>query len=114
MIQRQALIVTTDSVGAGTVTTTRPISGRIVEIRNNSSAWGGTADYTFTRAAGEGGGTVVSLTDTAGPFSVYPGGSVYGMTGTHTPVPVEGYLTMAVAQAGSVVAGTVHVFYCGE
>lgn len=113
MIKRQELTVTTDGSGAGTVTTARPVGGHIVEIRNDSAAWGGTADYTFTRASGEGGGTVASLTNLAGPFSVYPGGSVYGMTSAHACIPVEGYLTMVVAGAASTVAGTVHVYYSG-
>lgn len=113
-LKRQTLVVTTDSAGAGTISTQRPLGGCVIELRNDSAAWGGTADYTFTRAADEGGGTVFNASNLAGPFSVYPGGSVYGLAGVASHIPVDGQLTMTIAQAGSVVAGTVHVFYESE
>ena len=113
MIYRTELAVTSDSAGAGTVASAAPINGLVVEVRNNSAAWGGTADYTFTRSAGEGGGTVLSLTDQAGPFSALVGGSVSGL-GTGQAVrgiACPGYLTLTLAEATPSTAGTVHVLY---
>lgn len=112
MISSTKLVVTTDGSGAGTAVSARPINGEVVEIRNNSASWGATADYTFTRDAQEGGGTVITLTNWAGPASSYPGGSVTGAGAVqNVPVPVPGYLTMTVAQATISTAGTVHVLY---
>ena len=114
-LRTETLIVTTDASGAGTVSTSQPINGYVTAIRNDSS-FGGTADYTFTTGAAEGAGTVISMTDKAAPFTAYVGGSVEGLSSGQAflGVPVDGYLTMVVAQGGATNAGTIVVFYDGE
>jgi hypothetical protein len=113
MIEHVALACTTDAVGAGTAISTRPINGRVLELRNDSAGWGGTADYTFLRDASTGGGTVATLTNQAGPFSTFVGGSVSGggPSASSEGIPVAGNLTLIVAQAAVSTAGTVHVIY---
>ena len=118
-LQRQTLTVTTDASGAGTVTTAAPINGYVVAIRN-AGTWGtiaaGTADYAFTTAANEGAGTVLAISNQTDPFTAYVGGSIHGMSSGQAflGVPVDGYLTLTVAQAAATTAGTVHVYYDDE
>ena len=121
-VRRQQLAVTTDGSGAGTVSSAQPISGVILEIRNNSGAWG-TATYAFTRGSSEGGGTVFQSGGVVSPFTISPrqqvttAGTVILNSGTAiATIPVDGHLTMTVAGAATTTAGTVHVYYddcCG-
>lgn len=110
---------------AGTVVSTRPISGEIVEVRYNGTdlnAASATADWTITRK--DGGGTVLALTDVAGPWQYAPRQSLHTTTGgtlTHEatsagagaqvgPIPVDGHLQVVLAQAGTA-TDSIHVFY---
>lgn len=113
-VRRAELVCTTDAVGAGTATSPQPINGEILELRHDGTAWGGTIDYTFLRAASAGGGTVANLTNQVGSFSIYPAGSANGFgDSAPVPIPVEGNLRMVIAQATPSTAGTVHVLYRG-
>ena len=115
MIYRTTITATSSGAAGGTVTATTaaPVNGLVVEIRNNSASWGGTADYNFTRTDGEGGGTVLSLSNQAGPWSALVGGSVSGMGDGQAVrgIPCTGPLSMELIQATGAVAGTVHVYY---
>ena len=114
-IDHTTIVGTSNDAAGGTVTltSTRPINGLVVGVRNDSAAWGGTADYNFYRAAEYGGGTVLSLTNQAGPFEAVVGGSVSGLgTGQAAyGVACPGYLKLDLIQATGPVAGTVHVYY---
>ena len=115
MIRREELTVTTDSLGAGTVVSTSPISGLVYYVRNNGATFGSTADFTLTRLASDGGGTILNVADAVGPWEYSPryaehsigGGSV----GADAFIPVDGHVRLIVAQGGSVSTGVVHVFY---
>ena len=113
------LPITTDAVGAGTATTVYPLSGEIVGVRELGHT-SGTADWTLTRTAD--GGTVLALTDVAAPWDRQPRSAAHSTTGGTTAystgvgpvydggIPIDGYLKAVVAQAGSVVAGTVYIY----
>lgn len=112
-VQRITLEATTDSSGAGTAETTYPLSGYLEEIRYQGS-FGSTADFTFTRS--EGGGTVLVVTNGAAPWSYLPRAQIADTSGTvvsaaYDTIPIDDYLTMVVAQGGSVVSGTVSIYY---
>lgn len=107
------IVGTTSATGAGTFRSERPVNGRVVGVRNNSSGWGGTADYTFYRGTDVGGGTVYSETNAVGPFERIVGGSITGL-GTGQGgygIPCPGYLYLDVAQATVSTGGTVFVYY---
>lgn len=110
-LRRQALAGTTDGSGVATLRSPYPINGYVREIRFNA---GGTATYTFTRDAAEGGGTVATLTAKVGPFSHYPRADAISTSGTATalvPIPVDGNLTCAIASGPASTAMTVHVYH---
>ena len=116
-VRRQALSGTTDGSGNLTVSSAQPITGVILEIRNNSSGWG-TATYSFTRGASEGGGTVLQAATLVSPFTVAPrrevtsSGTAIANSGTAIGmIPVDGHLTLALSSAPTAQAGTVHVYY---
>ena len=118
-LRTETLTATTTSGGTAIATTSRPINGYVVAVRNAGS-WGtiaaGTADYTFTTAVGEGSGTVLSLSNQTDPFTAYVGGSIQGggPSAAFLGVPVDGYLQMTVVQAAANASGTVVVYYDGE
>ncbi len=114
-IKHQPLVVTTDALGAGTVTSTYPINGLILEVRSNGTAWSGTADFTLTRNEIYG-GTILAVSDAQEPWTYAPRFQAVttagaALTNSAVPVPNEGYVTLTLAEAGSVVAGTVYVIY---
>lgn len=104
-VSQHAVSVTTDAVGAGTVVTDVPLSGYLVEVRAanaGTSVFGSTADYTLVNAAS--GGTVYARSNVAAPFTHYPARAIQdvnGGTAVQPGVPVDGYVTVTVAQAGS-------------
>lgn len=114
MIRYQTFVVTTDADGAGTVTD-GPVNGEIIEVSSAGTAWASTADYTIVRA-GDFGGTILAVTDCQEPWSYQPRASLVttgtaAITNSYGRIPSDGYLTLTLAEAGSVVAGTVTVFY---
>lgn len=122
-IRWQAVAVTTDALGAGTATTALPVIGEIKEVRVNAVQYSATADYSVIRTGPEG-GTVASIVNANGPFSIAPQIPVYktgdglasaGLYGTVTASPVSaGYLRLVIAQGGSVQAGTTYIGYIGD
>ncbi len=112
---RTTISGTSDGSGALTAKSLLPLNGVVIEIRNNSSAWGTAADYTFTRDAAEGGGTVAVLTNKGGPFSVYPRADAVSTTdgggSAIVAVPVDGHLALSLAGAATAQAGTIHIYY---
>ena len=126
-ISKVELVLTTDAAGAGTVTSTTPWSGYVVEVRMNNAGTAlssGTADWTLTRVRD--GGTILALANTAAPFQVFParrltneaGGTTAYNTGVgpvvQAGVPVDDYVQLVVAQAGTSKSGTVYVHVDGS
>lgn len=121
-VRHQSVAITTDSLGAGTATTDRPINGIVQEIRVNAQQFSSTADYTVVRTA-DFGGTIAAISNANGPFQISPGIPVYDDTGnkslyssstggTVVRAPVcPGYARVIVAQGGSAQSGTVHIIY---
>lgn len=119
MIRREAFAVTTDSAGAGTVTSAAPINGLVYSVRCDGTALGGTADFKVTRTAD--GGTILNLTDAEGPWEYAPRQAVSTVTGGTTAwtsgfsaldhYAVNDYLTLTVAQGAASAAATVVVYY---
>ena len=119
-VSKHTLTITTDAVGSGTATTLQPLTGYIDEVRHGGTTLAGTATYTFTR--NEDGGTVLSYVATVNPWSRAPrqavhtnlaGAALAGATGGSAladRVPVDGYVTLVVANGGSVVTDTVSIF----
>lgn len=122
-VSREQFIVTVDSAGAGTVTSS-VVSGVVLEVRSQSTGLltGGSADITLTRV--EDGGTVIAITNqSAAPFSYYPRPGANSVTAGTTSyavgigpvpaegVPVDGELKLVVAQAAPSTSGTVNVYY---
>lgn len=128
MIDIVPLVVSTDSAGAGTVTSSTPLNGYIVEVRMTNGGTtvtvGGTTDFTFTRSDG---GTVITLTNYQAPFRAYPAREVVSAAGGGTTayalgigpvvyagVPITDYLTCTVSSGRvSGAAATVHVIVDG-
>lgn len=110
-VSQHAVSVTTDAAGAGTVTTTVPVSGYLVEVRAanaGTTVFGSTADYTLTSPSS--GGTVYARSNVAAPFQHYPARAIQdvnGGTAVQPGVPVDDYLTLVVAQGGSVATASV-------
>ena len=126
-ISKVELVLTTDAAGAGTVTSTTPWSGYVVEVRMNNAGTAlssGTADWTLTRVRD--GGTILALTNQAAPFQVFParrltneaGGTTAYATGVgpvvQAGVPVDDYVQLTVAQATVSASGTVYVHVDGS
>ena len=112
-VSQHAVTVTTDAAGAGTVTTTVPVSGYLVEVRvpnAGTAVFGSTADYTLTNPAS--GGTVYARTNVQAPFTHYPARAVQdanGGTAVRAGCPVDGYVTVVVAQGGSVATTSMYL-----
>jgi len=111
------IALTTGPTGAGTASTPRPLSGRIVEIRFPLAATaltaGGTGDFTFTNQRT--GATVLAVTNITAPQEYHPSqpyhstaGAVAG-TATRAGVAIDDYLVCVAAQAAVSKAGTVFV-----
>lgn len=124
MIRCDKITITTGATGAGTVLSTAPISGEVLSIRMigaGLNSAGSTADYTFTRQADL--GTVLTVSNVDTPWQYQPRESVHTTSGGTTQyglsssnvltngVPIDDYLQMVVAQAGSAVSGTAYVHY---
>lgn len=116
------LVFTTDAAGAGTVTSERPLSGYVVEIRAPLAATAltsSTADWTFTNQAT--GATVLSYANAAAPWERHPVWETHlsssgGTAGTASfpGVAIDGYLVGVVAQAQASKSGTVFVTVAGR
>ena len=126
-INQFPMVVTTDAVGAGTVTSSQILNGYVVEDRlpNVGSQIGSsTADWTFTRQLD--GGTIVAITNTDAPFQVFParrltnegGGTTAYALGigpvVQAGVPIDDYLVLTVAQAAGTASGTLYVSVDGR
>ena len=125
MIRKEQIVLTTPAGGiAGTATSSHPISGRILEVRNPGTGLdsGGTADYTITRNAD--GGTILALTNVAGPWQYQPRVATHSVTGGTTNyaagigpvldpggVPCDDYVTVVIAQGGTAASGTIIFHY---
>lgn len=127
MVSVEAIAVTTDAAGAGTALSSKPISGRIVEVRMPNAgtaitSTGGTADFTLTRVAD--GGTVLAATNQNAPWQYQPRPAAHTTSGGTTAyaagvgpvpdsrgVPCDDYLQLVVAQAQPSKSGTVYVHY---
>jgi hypothetical protein len=124
-LSRHTLSVTTDSLGAGTASSV-PMSGYVVEVRQSGTALAGTATYTLTRQddGGGNGGTILAYTATANPWQVAPRQATHSQAGVASLyaaggaavqglIPVDGYVQLVVAAAGSAVTGSVSVYVEG-
>lgn len=119
MIRCETLPITVSASAAnagGTVTTTRPIHGEVIQIRNPSAALGATADYTLTRVSD--GGTVFAGLDVAGPWQFSPvlttslnSGTALAGTATTPGVPCCSHLQLVVGSAVASASGTLHIYY---
>jgi hypothetical protein len=131
-VKRFDFAVTTNAAGGGTVISTWPITGTVLEVRmplggTALTAAGGTADFTITRTGAGGvggdGGTVLALTNVNAPWQYQPRNPLHSNAGGTTAytlgtgpvydtegIPVDSYLTFVAAQCQPSVAGTVHVF----
>lgn len=121
-VDKHTLSVTTVADGSGTATTAYPLSGYVDEVRYGGTILAGTATFTLTRAAD--GGTILFYTATAAPWSRSPrqpvhasvnGGPLVAATGGSAladRVPVDGYVQLVVANAGSVLTDSVSIFVC--
>lgn len=121
-VDKFTLSVTTVADGSGTATTAYPLNGYVDEIRYGGTILAGTATFTFTRVAD--GGTILAYTATAAPWSRAPrqpvhanltGGALVAATGGSAladRVPVDGYVQLVVANAGSVLTDSVSIFVC--
>jgi hypothetical protein len=121
------MVVTTDAVGAGTVTSSQILNGYVVEVRLPSvgaEMVSSTADWTFTRRLD--GGTILALANTAAPFQVFPARRLTNEAGGTTAyalgigpvvqagVPIDDYLVLTVAQATASKSGTLYVSVDGR
>lgn len=119
MIRCETLAVTVTAAAGnagGTVTTTRPIVGEVVQIRNPGTALGSTADYTLTRVSD--GGTVFAGVDVAGPWEFNPvvttslkSGTTLAGTASMPGVPCASHLQLVVGSAVASNSGTLHIYY---
>ena len=113
-IRNQSVAITTDASGAGTAVTPRPVIGEIYEIRTNAAQFSATADTTVTRN-GAYGGTVATISNNIGPYTVSPRFDAVTTAGAGgsavAQVACDNYLTFTVAQGGSVTSGTIYVIY---
>jgi len=105
------------TAGTASATSQWPIHGLVKLIRCPGTALGGTADYLVTE--GTSGGTILTLTDTASPWTYAPGPTLNSISGgTMTPsltgegYPVAGYVTATVAQGAAGNSGTIYLYYC--
>jgi hypothetical protein len=125
-LARLDIPISAGTTGDGTATTFRPLCGHVVEFRvgtlgtalNNS----GSTDWTVTRV--EDGGTILSAANQTAPFQYQPRNAVHTSSAGTTAyglgqspvfvdpgIPVDGYVQVVVAQAGTVAkAGTVHLY----
>jgi hypothetical protein len=101
--------------GAGTVQSPRPISGHVVSVRCDGTAFGATADFTITRVSDN--GTVLKVTDAVGPWQFQPRETLHTITGGSAlsagslGVPIDGYLKCVVAQAAASSSAELVVYY---
>lgn len=118
MITCEKLTFTLNSAGGGTVLSTRPLSGQVVEVRVplSGTAWAavGSVDFTFTRL--EDGGTVFAVSNASAPFSYQPSTAYHTVAGvvagtaTRPGIPIDDHLKMVVAQGVVSQPGTVYVY----
>lgn len=100
---------------AGTFTTLRPIVGEIIQIRNQGTSFGSTADYTLTRQ--NDGGTVLSAVDYAGPWTNSPspvlnnGTALAGTATSGVGIPCASHLTLTIGSAVASAVGTISIYY---
>jgi hypothetical protein len=120
VIRKETLVVTADAAGAGTAVSVAPIVGEILSVRLAGTALGGTADFTLTRDGD--GGTVLVVTNGAGPWQYQPREAAHSTAGGTTSyslgsgaltegVPSADYLRLVVVQAAANAGGTVHIHY---
>ena len=121
--------VTTDSAGGFTGTTIPFPSSRVQSIRVNNAGStltaGGTGDFTFTRTAD--GGTVLAVSNQAAPWQFQPREALHSTSGGTTAyalgigpvvdtlgVPVDGSITVDIAQAAVSASGTIFFYLEGR
>lgn len=101
---------------AGTFLTGQPVVGEITEIRLPGTHMGSTADYTITRQAD--GGTVLSATAYAAPWTNHPAavlndGTATAGTATIAGIPCADYLQLVVGSGVASASGTLFIHYRG-
>lgn len=120
-MNRHSISVTTAAWGGGTATSVTPINGEVVELRYNGGEFSGTATYTVTRA--DGGGTIAAYTATANPWQISPRQPIHtpagvalaaatGGSALHDRIPVDGYVTLVVANGGTAKTDSVSIYVC--
>ena len=126
-VDQYPLVITTDAVGAGTVTSGVPLNGYIVEVRMANAGTaitvGGTTDFVFSRQRDA--GTILALSNTDAPFQVFPGRRLVNEAGGTTAyalgigpvvqagVPIDDYLVLTVS-SGRVPGTTATVYVSVE
>lgn len=116
-VRRYQFEITTNSAGAGTVTSAYPLSGLVEEIRcENASFLGSTAILQLTRQ--QGGGTIFRAASIAAPIDHLPRAQISTWGGTliaaaYDSIAVDDYVELTVSQAGTALAGTVSFYYSG-
>ena len=112
-IRVEEIAVTCDAAGAGTADSVVPISGEVLRVRLGGTAFGGTADFTITEK--KHGGTILNLANGGTVWDHAPRQQTSDNSGSalsaYEPYPVDGYLTLTIAQAEASAAGTVYVYY---
>ncbi len=99
---------------AGTAVS-RPVSGRILEVRYGGTALDGagdTADYTITR---DDGAAILAVTNQGGPWAYSPRTAQHTTAGSALsandgPIPVSGNVHVAIAQGGTA-TDSLRVYY---
>ncbi len=125
-VNRQEIAVTVDAAGAGTVLSSRPISGKIVEVRMDDAGTaltgtGGTADFTLTR--NRDGGTILSAANQSAPWQYQPRAAAHSTSAGTTAyalgvgpvygdgIPCDDHIKLLVASGQPSASGTVFVHY---
>lgn len=118
-IETFPLVITTDTAGAGTVTSPGPLSGYVLGIRAPNAAsqltTGGSADFTFTIPTT--GATVFVASNQSAPFEYQPrpvlhttsGGTATQPAYLDRGYPIDDYLKCVVAQGALSTSGTLYV-----
>jgi hypothetical protein len=117
---KMATITAVGSAGSaeGTGTTTHPLSGLLLSIKvvqgNTPHA---NTDITVTCTDGQTSRTLLTLTDNNTASAWYNVREIQDdtvgadITGAYTPIPLDGYVTVAVAQGGSDATCDVSIVY---
>lgn len=120
-VMTEALVISTDAAGAGTVLSSRAIQGYVLQFRAPNAASqltsGGSADFTITNV--QTGGTILNVSNQSAPFQFQPRQELHttaGGTATQPAyldrgIPVDGVARVVVAQGALSTSGTVFLTY---